>query len=118
MWNERRGAVLLEVIVALTIFAVAGLSAVGMLRDMYLSLEQAQQSERELRRADRFFEAVALWSGEDLERRLGAHPQGSYRLDVERPQPGLFEITLTDSSTRRELLHTALYRPEQNDGAP
>jgi type II secretory pathway component PulJ len=112
------GAVLLEVIVALAILSVGAVTALATLRDASLAVERSRQAETRFRHADRFLQAVALWSRQDLERRLGTHPQGPYRLDIERPQEGLFHVILIDSLTGAELLQTALYRREDQHGFP
>lgn len=107
----RRGAVLLEVLAALTVLTIAGISAVSAVAQATHSAEQAIAAERRAREASRFLEAVALWTSEDLDRRLGERPQGPWRLRIDRTTPTLYTVTLADSAApMRPLLRTVLYR--------
>lgn len=108
----RAGAALLEVIVALTVLAVAGIAAVQIAQESMRAVERARAADAELREADAFLEAVALWTRRDLDLRLGSREQGPFRLVVERPARTLYVVTLTDSTGTRELLRTALFRPD------
>lgn len=110
--KTRDGVVLLEAIVALTILTVAGLASVAMVRQAVDSVRLAQQTEAEIRQASAFMEAVALWPRADLDRHLGNRPEGNWRLAIDRPVPTLYLVVLTDSSGRRELVRTALFRAE------
>jgi type II secretory pathway pseudopilin PulG len=113
--GPRRGAALLEVIVALSILAVAGISAVTMAAESGRAVSRMREADRAMRRASAFLDAVALWSRADLDRRLGDHPQGPWRLEIQRPRPTLYLVALRDSAAGRELLQTALFRPAPND---
>jgi len=113
--RRRDGVALLEAIVALTIVTIAALGCVAMVRQGVETARQARESETELRRANAFMEAVALWPRADLDRHLGRRLEGSWRLAIDRPIPTLYLVALTDSSSRRELLRTALFRPEPSN---
>ena len=110
--KRRDGVALLEAIVALTIITIAALACVAMVRQGVESARHARESEAELRHASAFMEAVALWPRADLDRHLGRRPEGPWRLTIDRPVPTLYLVVLTDSTLRRELVRTALYRPE------
>ena len=116
--RSKRGAVLLEVIVAMAILATAGLAVVGLTVAASDAVERATRSEAELREASAFLEAVALWPREDLDRRLGTRPQGAWRLTIQRPDPTLYTIVLADSASSSVLLETSLYRPGPVHAAP
>lgn len=108
------GAVLLEVIVALTILVIAGTAAVVSASQSARAVEHARAAEAEIRDASAFFDAVALWPRADLDRRLGERPQGPWRMTVQRPSPTLYIVILSDTSTGAEVLRTSLYRPQPN----
>lgn len=108
----RRGAALLEAIVALAVFGTAGLAALALVRDAADAVDRARAADRRMRDADAFFNAVSLWTREDLDRRLGQRPQGPWRVTILRPEPTLYEVTLRDTLGDGVLLHTALHRPE------
>lgn len=116
--TSRRGAVLLEVVVALTILASGGAAMIALSSQSIDSLRRARAAEQQIERASAFLDAVALWPRSDLDRHLGDRPQGSWRLIIERPIPTLYTVALTDSTGGRTLLTTALYRVEVDRAAP
>ena len=120
MRRERRprGAVLLEVVVALTILAVAGVTMIALSSESMDAFRRARVAEVETAKASALLHAVALWPRADLDRHLGDRPQGPWRLRVGRPLPTLYVVTLTDSTGGRTLLTTALYRAEATSAAP
>jgi type II secretory pathway pseudopilin PulG len=115
---DRRGAVLLEAIVALAILSVAGTAAVTMVSQSADAVRRARESAGEVARADAFLHAAALWTREDLDRRLGRRRQGPWTMFVQRPTAELYEVTLADSAGERVLLRTSLHRPEPSPAWP
>lgn len=107
-----RGAALLEVLVALAILGTAGASLATGVREALAATERARRADAELREASALLDAVALWPREDLDRRLGERAQGAWRLTILRPAPAVYFVTLADSGGGREVLRTAIYRPE------
>lgn len=116
--RRRRGAALLEAIVALTLLAFAAGSAIALSQQSAESVRRAREADAAMRDASAFLEVVALWPREDLDRRLGERAQGAWRLHIDRPTPTLYVVTLADTAGGRVLLHTALYRPEAPRDAP
>lgn len=110
-----QGAVLLEVLIALTILAVGAIAIMQLARESVHVVTHARTGAADLARASDFLEAVALWPRADLDRHLGDRPEGPWRLEVERPESTLYTVQLTDSSRAAVLLSTALYRPETRD---
>jgi hypothetical protein len=115
----RGGTALLEVMVALTILTVAGVSTVAMANQATVAVMQARAADGETQRASEFLDAVALWPRDDLDRHLGDRREGAWILTIDRPFPTLYTVVLSavpDSAHRqplpRELLRTVLYRPE------
>ena len=107
---RRRGFALLEAIVALAIITIAGVAAAIAVRQGVETVSRVTANEVTVRRASAFMDAVALWPRADLDRHLGDRAEGPWRLHVDRPLPALYLVTLSDSA--RELLRTALYRPD------
>ena len=97
---------------ALVILSVAGTAAVTLVSQSADAVRRARLADAEVREANAFFHAVALWTREDLDRRLGERPQGKWKLIVQRPASTLYEVVLTDSAVTHEVLRTTLYRPE------
>lgn len=108
----RSGAVLLEAIVAMTIVLVAGTAGVTLVAESAGAVRRAREADAEARAASRLMDAVSLWTRDDLDRRLGSRPQGSWRLVIDRPAPELYDLALTDSAGRRIILRTSLFRPD------
>jgi type II secretory pathway pseudopilin PulG len=111
----RTGAVLLEVIVALTILSVTGASLAILAATSADAVRHANQATRDVQRASAFLSAVALWPRADLDRHLGDRAEGPWRLRIDRPLPTLYTVTLADSGAHAPLLRTALFRPEAPD---
>jgi type II secretory pathway pseudopilin PulG len=113
--------VLLEVLVAIALLAISGITMLTLASESLRAVARARMAEQDLTRASALLEAVALWPREDLDRHLGTRPQGSWRMRVERPLPTLYTITLTDSAAGigvPPLLATALYRLEGAHATP
>jgi hypothetical protein len=105
--------------VALTILVVAGAWAVAMANQSADAIRRVRDADVETRRASGFLEAVALWPREDLDRHLGGRREGAWVLEVQRPTPSLYTVILCSAPDSahgrpfaRELLRTALFRPE------
>lgn len=116
--DARRGVVLLEAIVALTILTIAGAAVVALATDSARAVERARAADAATARASAFLDAVALWPREDLDRHLGARDEGTWRMIVDRPTPTLYAVILADSAGAHVLLHTVLYRAEEPNAAP
>jgi len=114
----RHGLVLLEVIVALTIFAVAGVTVVTLATSALSAMDRAHQADVASQQANHFFDAVSLWPRSDLDRHLGDRAEGPWRLRVGRPTPTLYVVSLRDTATDRILFATSLYRSEVSNAMP
>lgn len=107
-----RGAVLLEAIVALTVLAIIGSAAAWLATDSMRSVQRTHEREEEVREAARFLTAVTLWPREDLDRHLGRRRQGPWMMEVDRTDPIVYIVTLTDTASDAVLLRTAFFRPD------
>jgi len=114
----RSGVALLEVIVALTIIAICGVTATAMVHQTFSSIESARRVDHELRRANAFLALVTLWPREDLERRLGSHSQGDWVLQIDHPSPSLYRVALYDSTRAHLLLESAIFAPDTTGRRP
>src|SRR3546814_8924903 len=98
----RTGAAMLEVIIAVSLLAIGGVSAMTYCTQLARSVRQVRAAERELRAASGFLEAVALWPRVDLERRLGEREQGRWRLRIVRASGTIYDVALLDSTGHRD----------------
>lgn len=114
----RPGIVLLEVLVAMAILGTAGLAMLSLSMDAAGAVRRARDADSNSELASDFLSHVALWDQVDLDRHLGEHPQGEWRLDVERTSTALYQVTLRDSAGARVLMATTLYRPSAKTPPP
>ncbi len=115
--SKRRGMVLLEVIVALTILSVGVTAIVALAASSLNAVSRAEAADAETRKASALLEAVALWPRADLDRHLGDRAEGPWDLRIDRPAPTLYTVALRDTANHALLLATSLYRAEA-PGAP
>lgn len=108
--NARRGLVLLEVIVGLTILAVSAATMVALAAASLRAVARAVAANDDVVRADDFLQAVALWPRADLDRHLGDRAEGEWQMRIERVNSNLYTVDLYDSAAR-PVLHTSLFRP-------
>jgi hypothetical protein len=109
--------VLLEVIVALTIFMIAGLSTAVWVRQTMLTVDHTHATVAEVTAASDYLDRIALWPREDLDRHLGVRHEGPWLVQIERPTPTIYAVAIAESGSALPLLHTWLYRAAiQTDG--
>ena len=110
----RRGSLLLEVIAALTLLAIAGLSLLELALQSIRTVGAAHDRAKDMLLANRFLESVALWTTADLNRHLGRRQEGPFIMNVERLSPTVYHITLAfpdrAGGTEHALMSTSLYR--------
>ncbi|HYD54780.1 MAG TPA: prepilin-type N-terminal cleavage/methylation domain-containing protein [Gemmatimonadaceae bacterium] len=110
--RRRRGATLLEVVVALVILAVAGVALLALVGDTAQALDAQLGRDALGRRAAAAMEATALRTRPELIDLVGRRRADAVDLNVAQLAPALFEIAVTDTATGAVLLRTTLYRPE------
>ncbi|HET9948900.1 MAG TPA: hypothetical protein VFQ22_08260 [Longimicrobiales bacterium] len=102
----------------MTILAVGGASLVALSSGSLDAVRRTYAAEQDATRASAFLDAVALWPRADLDRHLGTRDEGPWRLHVERPEPTLYEVSVSDTAHDHPIIATALYRPEVAHAAP
>lgn len=110
MRTDRRGAVLLEVLIAMVIFTIAAAASLARAAEARHAVLLARAQETRVEAASAFMDRVALWPAEDLDRHLGAHRQGPWLLDVEHPGTTIYSLALADSTGRQQFVKTLVYR--------
>lgn len=113
--RHRRGAVLLEAIVALTILGAASVAMLALARQLSLSIDQAVTSEQQLREADRLMQAIVLWSRAEYMARLGVHAQGPWLLEIQRQDSLVFTLALSSPGQSAPTLRTMVHRRAEAD---
>ena len=113
--HDRRGWVLLEVLLATVVLGIAAASFAVMLRETATVVERGREHERSIARAERILLRYASRNGAELERSVGRWSEGGMGVRISRLAPSLFEIVVV-APGGDVLLETALYRPAH--GAP
>src|SRR6266849_5662341 len=112
MRSGERGVALLEVLVALVIFATAAMALVELVDAGTRAVAEARDRERELADEERLLGAFTLLDRGGLDRRLGRRTIGPYVADVQRPEPTLYRISLVRGAAMEgEDFVTVVYRP-------
>lgn len=112
---RRTGAALLEAIVALAIFSIAGIALLRVASEASHAIELSATAELRLRDAGRLMDAASLWSRTELDQRLGERTQGAMLMRISRPTPQLYRVELMESESDALLLATTLYRANRPD---
>ena len=108
----RRGAVLLEALVALTVLGLVGSGVVSLLAASVRAEQRVAAAEHTLEAADRVLTAMSLLDRRELDRRLGAREVGEFLAVVTRPEATLYRLSIADRALPdAELLVTVVYRP-------
>lgn len=111
----RGSSAALEVLVALVILATAGIASLSFVDGALRNTRRAIERDTAIRMASNQLDAIALWSRTDLDRQLGARPQGAWRIVVDRPWMSIYVVSIVDSVTLDTLVSTSLYRPLDRD---
>lgn len=112
---DRRGAALFEAIVALAIVATAGVSAARFVVEAIHAEAALALRENVLFEADRLLAATSLLRAEELAQRLGAHTVGGFYIEIQRPEPALYRISVGEAQGM-ELLVTVVSRLASSGG--
>ena len=109
-----RGSALLEVMVALTVLAIAGLAIVEATRTALGATAAARVTEERLLDMDRLLRAHTLLDRRDLGQRTGRRAVGPYVFTIDRLDLELFRVSVGLPGEAPEL-STVLYRPGAGD---
>lgn len=114
MRGPRAGAILLEVLIAVTLLGLGG-SAVGLLLSSYMmDAHRRLATEGQENAAGQVLALHALLGRRELEQRIGSQAAGPFVVRVTRPTPDIFRIAVSDvERAEGELVVTLLYRPRE-----
>jgi hypothetical protein len=109
--GDTRGAALLEVLAAVAIMGFAGTALLEVTTSQTRAAAESRKRNTELQDEERLLTGYALLTRVDLERRLGSVAVGPYHVEVQRPEPALFRLSISRSSTPAvEDLVTVVFR--------
>ncbi len=115
--GSRRGVTLLEVLVAMTLLALVGLSTLEAVQTAARLGGVAVTSERDLSEASQLLHSVSLWSRRELEQRLGEREQGEWRLEITRETPDFYLVVVRDRARGATWLQTGIFCPRSSDAS-
>ncbi len=116
--DRRRGIALLEVLLAVTVLAVAGVGWTMLAAQNLLALRDAKAREAEVVAASRALAGLIARPTSELERMAGRRRHGEFELRVSVAPPGLVHLELHDAESGRLVLQTHLFRPSEQPDAP
>jgi hypothetical protein len=97
--------------VALAILASAGSFLAALVGAGLRSEHELGRREETLGAAARVLAATTLLTRTELDQRLGRRPVGEFVVDIERPEPALYRLALSEGAAPDvELLVTVVYR--------
>lgn len=94
-----RGVALLEVLAAVMILGIAGLSLIELTAGGMRATSAARARERDLADAERLLAAHTLLTRAELDQRLGDRQVGPYVVNIRRPERELYRIAIADLVT-------------------
>jgi Tfp pilus assembly protein PilV len=116
--SNRRGAALIEALIAVVVLATAGIGLITLLGQTAHSMRGTLETERLTRAASEQLDWVAALSRTELVERIGRTQQSGWTLEVIRAAPDLFDVHIARTTASSALLHTTLYRPDSTDERP
>jgi hypothetical protein len=116
--QARRGAVLLEAMIAITMIAIAGVGMVTYLGQTIESIRQVHDRDRATRAASRELDHLSLLRSAQLGVRVGRTRIGCCELVVEAVTPVLYRLALADTMTGAFILETSVYASDTTSRWP
>jgi DNA-binding IclR family transcriptional regulator len=114
--HRRRGAILLECLVAMTLVMLLGLPALALSRAAVSALAEATRAEALAARAERTLASIALLRRGELDQRLGWHRISGFAVNIQRPERGFYRVAVADTTAPDiELLVTVVYRAAEEE---
>lgn len=114
-----RGVALIEVLVAIAILSMVGVSSIALLTSTLDAHGRLHSRETELARAERVLIATTLLARRELEQRIGRRDVAGFVVWVDRPEPSLFRVGVApEVDPAAELLSTLIYRAATPSAAP
>jgi hypothetical protein len=107
-----RGVVLLEVLLAVAILSVVGVSSIAFVGASVDVHARLRAREAELVAAERVLIATSLLSRTELDQRIGMREAGDFVVWIDRPEASLFRVGVAPlAQPAAEILATLVYRP-------
>jgi Tfp pilus assembly protein PilV len=109
--RNRRGSALIEVIVALVLFATAGTGLVTLLGQTSHAVRSTFLSEQRIHAAAAELDRLVLLDQTRLRSHTGQFTSHGWIVDIRARGGGLFDVSIAISPNAPALLRTIIYRP-------
>ena len=114
---SRDGFVLVEVLAAIAVLGIVGVSALGYVQALGAAQEHVLAAEAEMQAAETLVIEHALLTPRQLDQRIGVRRVGSYAVWLDRPRPAIYRVGVSPwDAPEVELLATLLHRPDSVPG--
>ena len=111
MNRRRKGALLLEVMIATVILAAAGVGLIVMLSQTVATIRSGRAAESRVSRAEMMMNRVSSWQTDRIAASVGVTRIGEWDVDVTLARPSVYAIQIKDTLTGAVALSTQVYRP-------
>ncbi|HEX9485262.1 MAG TPA: hypothetical protein VF929_11805 [Gemmatimonadaceae bacterium] len=112
---RQSGTILFEVVVGMTILAIAGIAWISLLAQTRASIAKVRTREARMRTASDLLERYRFLNSSEYEARLGTTRIGALAVRVSSVAPHLYGITALDTGTEAVVLTTTVYAREKKD---
>jgi Tfp pilus assembly protein PilV len=113
--GARRGAAMIEAVIAVVMLAVAGTGLITLLGQTRHSMRTLRESERATRDASVELDRLVLLDRTDLVAREGRSSSEGWSIRVTQIDAALFDVSIAPSDTSATLLNTTVYRPDTSN---
>jgi Tfp pilus assembly protein PilV len=107
-----KGVALLEVLVAITLLAVAGVGWMSLVHESARAARNAAARDADMQSASATLRHISLWTPSELAAHVGRTRHDGYDVTVSPLAASLWSITVADTLTGATLLATSRYVPE------
>lgn len=108
--RNRRGVVLLDLILGTTLLVIAGVGFVTLLGQHFKTASQLRARELELINASEVLERMAgTWSTNDFAANVGNARRGGFDVSLRYVAPNLYDVIVIDTLDGVVLLRTTMY---------
>ena len=112
----RRGTILVEVVVGLTILAIAGIGWITLLAQTRAGIADMRVREARTRAAGDLLQRYRFFSEREYDARLGTMRAGNLAISVAPIVPHLYSLVVLDSNARAVILTTTVYARDSSSG--
>ena len=113
----RHGTILFEVVLGITILALAGIGWITLVAQTRASIAGVRQREARMRAADDVLQRYRYLSAGELDARLGARRAGDLLVSVSSIAPHLYVLAALDTNAML-LLTTTVYARDSTSSTP